>query len=443
MPGKFNQEHTKYIETSELSIEGNYDVIVVGGGPAGIASALSAARHGMKVLIIESYGFLGGMWTMGMVSPFFDHENKGGLCREIVEEIDHSGMANKVGPEMWVFDIEEMKALLDRMMQKEGVDMLFHTHFASPIVEDGKITGVIVENKGGRCGYTGKIMIDCTGDGDVAARAGVPYEIGRPSDHKTQPMTLMFRMSNVDYIQDYYKYPHYEGNELFGKLEAAMKRANVNDYNFNYKRPCVLKLPGIHTALCQATHIRGLLSINPKDLTEAEIEGRKEVRTLFNLLKTYLPEFQNAHVDTTGPHIGIRESRHIMGEYILKIDDIEQNTQFDDGICSVTFWVDIHQPDSVDQDQQHGNLLKPAYQIPYRSLVPLKVENLLIAGRCISGTYEAHASFRVTGDCVAMGQAAGIAAALCVQSDISPRNLDGKKVVEMMMNDGAICRTGH
>lgn len=440
MSGTFNQEHTVYTETAKLSVGGDYEVIVVGGGPSGIGAALSAARHGMKVLIIESYGFLGGMWTMGMVNPFFDHENKGGICKEIVEEINRLGMSHDTGPEMWVFDIEEMKTLLDRMMLKEGVDILFHTHFAAPIMENEKIVGVIVENKGGRCAYTARIVIDCTGDGDVAARAGAPFNIGRPSDNKTQPMTLMFRMSNVDYVQDYYDFPHYEKNELFQKLEAAMERAGIHDYDFNYKRPCVMKVPGIHNALCQATHLRGLLSTDPHDLTKAEIEGRKEVRKLFNLLKTYLPQFAHAHVDTTGPHIGIRESRHIMGEYVLTLEDVEKSKKFDDGICTATFWVDVHQPDGVDQEKQHGKLLKPGYQIPYRSLVPLKVDRLIIAGRCISASYEAHASLRVTGNCVAMGQAAGIAAALCVKSDISPRCVDGKRVVDMLTEDGAICR---
>lgn len=440
MSGVFSEDRATFLESAQVPVGGDYDVIVVGGGPAGIAAALSSARHGKKALLIESYGFLGGMWTMGMVMPFFDQENKGGICQELVTAIEKTGQYVQAGPEMWVCDLEEMKLLLDRLLVEAGVELLLHTHFAAPIVQDGTIQGIIVENKGGRTAYTARVVIDCTGDGDVAARAGVPFDIGRPGDHQVQPMTMMFRMSNVTYVQDYYTYRHYESNELFPKLQDAMERAGVTNHDFNYKRPCVIRMPGIHTALCQATHIRQLLATDPVELTKAEIEGRQEVKQLFELLHTYLPEFKYAHVDVTGPHIGIRESRRLRGEYHLTLEDVEQNRQFDDGICTVTFWVDIHQPDGVDQDAQHGALLRPSFQIPYRSLVPLGVENLLIAGRCISGSYEAHASYRVTGNCVAMGQAAGIAAALSLETQKPPRQINGADVVKQMVADGAVCR---
>ncbi|MDR0719607.1 MAG: FAD-dependent oxidoreductase [Treponema sp.] len=440
MSGFYNMKHTVYKETIEIPVMGNFDVIVVGGGPAGIASALAASRHGMHVLVVESYGFLGGMWTMGMVVPFFDQENKGGICYEIVGALNALNMIKVAGPDMWAFDIEQMKLLLDRMLLKEDITLLFHTHFTTPIIENGKIMGIVVENKNGRSAYNARIVIDCTGDGDVAARAGVPFEIGRPEDGSTQPMTLMFQMSNVAYVQDYYKYHHYVDNELIQKLQDAMVRAGVMNYQFNYLRPCIIPVPGIYTSICQATHIRNLSAINSEDLTQAELQGREEVNKLFHLFKTYMPEFTHAHIDTSGPHIGIRESRRIMGEYKLTIDDIEQSRQFDDGICTVTFWVDIHQPDGDNQSKQYGKLLQPHYQIPYRCLVPLNVENLLIAGRCISGSFEAHASYRVTGNCVAMGYAAGVAASICIKSNISPRTTDGCEVVTIMTADGAVCR---
>ena len=427
-------------EQNDVPVLDLYDVVVVGGGPSGIASALSAARRNVRVLLIESYGFLGGMWTMGMVCPLFDHENKGGICRELVDDINALGAGVQNGPDIWNFDIEIMKRLLDQKMEKAGIDVMLHTHFAAPVMVGSTIVGVIVENKGGRSAFRSKLVIDCTGDGDVAFRAGVPCEIGRPEDGKTQPMTLMFRMSNLDYEQDYYTQRHYEGNELIQMIDEALAKAGITDYPFNYRRPCVLKLPGHKTALCQTTHIRNRLSTDPNDLTAAEIEGRQLVREFFTLLKTYVPEFKNAQLDATGPHIGIRESRRVMGEYLITIEDIRAHRTFDDGILTPTFWVDVHQIDGIDQNHQNDSELSVYYQIPYRCLVPLNVEGLLVAGRCISGTHLAHASYRVTGDCVAMGQAAGTAAALCLEDGLSPRTLDGKRVVSAMESDGAICR---
>ncbi len=222
-------------------------------------------------------------------------------------------------------------------------------------------------------------------------------------------------------------------------LDRALERAGVHDYPFNYRRPCVLQMPGAHTAICQSTHIRNKLAIDPQELTAAEIEGRREVQSLLELLKKYLPQFKNVQLDCTGPHIGIRESRRILGEYYLTEEDVMESRRFEDGICTATFWVDIHQNEGIDQNKQSGAKLAPSYQIPYRCLVPLKVDNLLVAGRCISGSFGAHASYRVTGNCVAMGQAAGIAALICRREGLMPRGVDGIQVARMMQADGAKC----
>lgn len=433
-----NKEATAYIrEENQTPVKGSFDVIVCGGGPTGIAAAIAAARRHKRVLIVEAYGFFGGMWTMGMVSPFFDQENKGGICREIVSAIDARKKSVQNGPGMWVFDVEEMKLLLDEMIEKEQISILFHTQVVAPVLSGDTIQGVIVENKGGRSAYLAQIVIDCTGDGDVAARAGAPFQIGNERG-AVQPMTLMFRISNHDYIQDYYNYPHYADNELIHRIDDELARRGIRDYDFNYRRPCVLKVPGAHTSICQSVHIRNRLSTDPEDLTQAELEGRREVQRLVRLLRL-LPQFEHVQLDVTGPHIGIRESRRIIGEYILSEDDIRQSRKFEDGICNTSYWVDIHQTDGVDQLHQEGSVLAPDYQIPYRSLVPLKVEGLLVAGRCISGTEYAMASYRVTGDCVAMGQAAGVAAALCVERGCTPRKLPPAPLVAALRANGVRC----
>ncbi|HBN83997.1 MAG TPA: hypothetical protein DDZ89_09155 [Clostridiales bacterium] len=283
----------------------------------------------------------------------------------------------------------------------------------------------------------GKIIIDCTGDGDVAARAGASYKIGRDHDGAVQPMTLMFKMSNMDYVQNYNNFPALNGNELYFLMKQAVEREGLPDYQFNFTRPCMLRLPGSHTGVCQMTHVRGRNPLDAWDLSKAEIEGRELVYDAVTYFKKYLPQFKDAQLDQTGAHIGIRESRRITGEYEITLKDMLEGARFSDGICICKFGVDIHQPDGNGQEEIIRYPIKP-YHISYRSLVPKYIDHLLVAGRCISGCFEAHASYRVTGDCVAMGQAAGTAAALCLDTNRSPRELDGKLVVEQMRKDGAL-----
>lgn len=420
-------------ETLETKIAGAYDVIVVGGGPAGTGAALAAARHGQKTLVIERFSCMGGMWTSGLVNPLFDFGKKGGIVEELVADIDAAGMSARSGYCYYTFDIEFMKLLIDRKLRQAGVDVLFHTYFALPILKEGAITGVVVENKGGRMAFLAKRVIDCTGDGDVAARAGAPFQYGRPGDHAVQPMTLMFKISNMEFVQ---QYPARDGNDLYQLMKRAVEHEKL-DYEFNFVNPCLLRLPGRQTGVLQMTHIRNLSAIDPWALSAAEMEGRERVDEAMRFLKNHLQQFANVQLDQTAPMIGVRESRRITGEYELTLADMKAGKRFEDGFATCRFGVDIHQPDGNSQEARPDLRIEP-YQIPYRSLVPLGVENLLVAGRCISGSYEAHASYRVTGDCVAMGQAAGTAAALSIDRSLTPRRLDGRLVVDAMVADGAV-----
>lgn len=420
-------------ETNSVPVLGRYDVIVAGGGPAGVGAALAAARHGAKTLIVERFGCLGGMWTAGLVNPLFDYENKGGIVQEIVDRINALNMNSHSG-NMYTFDMETMKLLLDRFVVEAGIDVLFHTFIAKPIMEGNTVAGLMVENKSGRGAYLAKRVVDCTGDGDVAAAAGAPYSIGRPEDHACQPMTLMFKIGNTDYVQRQH-YPMGNGNELFDMMKSAVEEAG-DEYDFNFEQPWFLHLPGNHTGVMQMTHMRGFDPLNAMSLSLAEMEGRERVAEAMRFFKKYLPQFEHAQLEQTAQMIGVRESRRIHGEYEITLQDMLDGRTFDDGFATCLFNVDIHQPDGKSQEESKKYAIRP-YQIPYRSLVPLHAENLLVAGRCISGCFEAHASYRVTGDCVAMGQAAGTACALSLSVNCSPRMLDGAHVAKTMQRDGA------
>ena len=422
-------------ETRKTPVEGKYDVIVVGGGPAGVGAALAAGRLGKRTLLVEQYGFLGGMWTAGLVLPIWDWENKGGIIREIVDDLYHAGKSSNTGP-LYTFDIEAMKLLLDRKMRAAGVDVLFHTMFADTIMDESTVRGVFVENKSGRAAYLASVVIDCTGDGDVAARAGAPFSVGRDADGATQPMSLIFKLGNTDYVQTVTHLPDGMGdNELFFYMKHAAEAAGLADYEFNFERPYLLRVPTPHEGIAEMTHVRGKSGLDAWDLSAAEQEGRELVDEAVNFFTTYMPQFKDAFLSQTAPHIGVRESRRIHGDYTLTIDDMLRGARFDDGICTCAFKIDIHQPDG--KSQEGMDIPTKPYQIPYRCMVPQAVEGILVAGRCISGTYEAHASYRVTADCVAMGQAAGTAACLAIDAAIPPHALDGRLVAASMVEQGA------
>ncbi len=426
-----------FVENRKTPVLDSYDVIVVGGGPAGFGAAVAAGRAGARTLLVEQFGCLGGMWTSGLVNPLFDFQNKGGIVAELAQRITAMGKSTMSGFPYYTFDFETMKLLLDRITVAAGVEILFHTYFADALVEGDTVAGIIVENKGGRGAYRARIVIDCTGDGDVAARAGAPWKMGRQADGMTQPMTLMFKIDNLDYVQNYPN-PYGKDTELFMLMKRALEHKGITDYEFNFERPCLLRLPGQHVGVMQMTHIRGKSALDPRQLSEAELEGRERVNEAMAFLTTHLQQFEHAQLGQTAAMIGVRETRRIDGQYELTLEDMVRGARFDDGFCVCTFGVDIHEPDGKSQVDNPRHHIKP-YHIPYRCLVPQRVTNLLIAGRCISGSFEAHASYRVTGDCAAMGQAAGTAAALCIRNGIAPDRLDGRLVVEQMSRDGARC----
>jgi hypothetical protein len=410
----------------DLPVYAIVDVLVVGGGPAGIGAAVAAARSGATTLLVERYGCLGGIWTAGLLNPYFDGGGKGGIPTEIIERLRRYGggeAAQQWHPERFiatVFNFESMKYVLDRMAIESGVRLLFYTYAVGAIVEDGCVRGAIVENKSGRQAILAGVVIDCTGDGDVAYHAGCEYELGRPSDGLMQPMTLQFKARGFSWSPD-----SYEAVVKFNRPE------DVAEIPFNSF--AAVPLPGEpDTAAMMWTHIHGVDGTNADDLTSAVIEGRRQVHRAMSLLRSAREVVGDGHLVETAMQVGVRETRRVLGDYYLELRDLVSGRSFEDGICRVTFNVDIHIPDGT---ELRAIPVKP-YEIPFRCLVPRGVDGLLVAGRCISGSHEAHGSYRVTGNCVAMGQAAGIAAAEALNADVGTHQLDGRRVRHLLKASG-------
>ena len=402
-------------ESLSTPVSGEYDVVVVGAGPAGVCAAIAAARNGARTLLVERYGFLGGMWTAGFIIPLFDYENKGYIVREIVEEVKRRGGWG--GFYDMAFDFEVMKKVLDDMVIGSGCDILLHTFLAGAYVVGDTVKGVIVQNKSGRSIILSKVVIDCTGDGDVAAAAGVPYTLGRQEDNLCQPVTCMFMIGGINFHQ---QHPYH----VYDIVVEAAKTAGV-EFPFSYKRPFILQLPNCDRCVVMWNHVRKKPPVDAAAFSQAELESRKEIHEIIAFIKKYVPLFKNIELISIAPQTGVRETRHIHGLHTLTCQECVEGTQFEDAICNVCFAMDLHLPDKNEQDNIY---LKAPYQVPYRCLVPVNRDGLLLGGRCISGTYESNGSYRVTGDCMATGMASGVAAAIAVKKGVSVRVVDAKEI---------------
>jgi len=416
----------------------NYDVVVVGGGPAGAVAAIAAARQGAKTLLVERYGYLGGMLTAAGVGPQMTfHAGKVQVVRGIAEEIicrlrelglspghmeDFVGYASSVTP----FDAEGMKYILETMALEAGVQLLYHTVFTGCTVEKGRITKIRLYAKNGFFDVAGKVFLDCTADADLSTCAGVPSLYGRESDHLAQPMTMNIKVAGVDrekmiaYIREnpgdmlattpfdrLHLLPRTGMQGAYSRIEKA-KAAGEFDVDRNMVLCFETNTPG--EVILNMSRVIRKSAVDPFDLTEAEVEGRRQARQILAFMRKHIPGFENCRILSTGPHIGIRESRKIQGLYRLTAEDLLENRMFEDAIAMGGYPIDIHSPDGAAMKHRH---LKPGswYSVPYRSLVTGEIENLIVAGRCISATHEACAAIRVTPIVMAIGQAAGTAAA--------------------------------
>lgn len=424
---------------------GDYDVIVCGGGPAGVCAGLSAARSGLRTLLVEQMGCLGGTATSGLhqkIAVFMGSLGQGeivhGIAREIadraVREFDADWNPNGGNNGLYV-EIENYKYLLDRLAEECKLEVLFFTRVDDAIVDGGRITGIEISNKSGRFIANAKIVIDCTGDADAAYRAGCRMMHGRDGDGKMQPVTIMYRVGGVD-TQKARKYWG-EDAQLKTFCQYAVQNGYMRPWQtqlmgfwFNSHRPGQVNVNFTHM------HLDGSSAF---DQTKAMIEGRKQVHEAVRAMRALVPGFDKSYLIDTASYPGVRETRRIYGEYVLTVDDIKNQTIFPDSIGLGGAYIDIHNTEGPGMDSKSGFTLPPGgyYSIPYRTLVPEKLDNLLVAGRCHSATHEAAGSTRWMAQCMVMGQAAGTAASLAVIDKIAPRKVDIGKLQAALMRDGA------
>ncbi|MEN6643433.1 MAG: FAD-dependent oxidoreductase [Armatimonadia bacterium] len=420
------------LDFSDVSVAHEAEVVVIGGGPAGICAAVAAAEQGADTLLVERYGFLGGMATAGLVNPFMAYHTGGeqinaGTFQRMIDFFEAEGGWSHRPQSSTAFDPELAKLALDRMVAEAGVRRLLHTTLIGAVVDGQRLGKAITASKTGVQALGAKIFIDASGDADLAAWAGAEIEMGRPEDGFCQPMTMNFRMANVD--ED--RMPDRPGiNELY---YAAKERGDIENPRENCLWFYTTRKGEIHF---NTTRVVKLDATKAEDLTLAEETARKQVRQMVAFLKREVPGFEEAYLSVVPAQIGIRESRRVVGDYTLSVDDVLQARKFEDGIARGCYPVDIHNPagtGTVIQALPPGE----AYDIPYRCLCPKGFDNLLIAGRPISSDHAAHSSHRVMPIAACNGEAGGVAAGMCVQKGTDIRGVDVKELRARLKERGA------
>lgn len=415
-----------------IPVAGVYDVIVCGGGPAGVAAALSAAQAGAKTLLLEGQGCLGGIWTAGQLCVILDAAGKGGLMHTIEELLKkHDAYLIQSDRGKYTYDVETMKYILDTLCAEAGVDVRLHTKVVAALMDGDRITSVVTESYSGREAFVADAFVEATGNGQLAAQAGCSFLVGHPETGDIQPATLIGIISGAPADEP--------GTRNLDEKFALRRLLEEAGFEPSYRRPSLWRLPNPELCCISVHHAYGVPCDDAKAITEATIRGRKELNEAVQALRT-IPAWRNARLVSTAAHLGLREGRRIMGEYYLTVDDIQRGARFDDGICLVRFGVDVHSLTREDDERNTGpynqGIRVRPYNIPFRSLVARGVDNLALAGRCVSGDFFAHASYRVTGNSVPMGEAAGLAAAWCADAKVPMRELDGARIKEEMVARG-------
>lgn len=444
---------------------GEADVLVVGGGPAGLGAALGAAQAGARVILAERYGFLGGNATAALVMPLMSfhtqrpdlaradattllpsdhgpgHPVIAGVLRQLLERLVRAGGA--IAPSMATgfvvpFDPEVFKLVALELLDAAGVHLLLHA-FATEVLDGPNVGGAAFASKSGTVAVRARVVVDCTGDGDLAASAGAPFEVGRDRDGLCQPMTLMFRMVEFQpaAFRAYVREHPDDWRGVHGLWQLVRQATEAGELDLPREDILLFGTPHEHELSINSTRVTRVLGCDVWDLTVAEMESRRQLRQLAAFFRKYVPGFERAYVAQSGVQVGVRETRRIIGEYRLTADDLLGARKFDDVIARGTYPVDIHNPEG------RGTTLVrippgESYDIPLRALVPQVAENLLVAGRCISGTHEALSSYRVMPIAMATGHAAGVCAALAAAARTPPRSVPARDVQAELRRQGAI-----
>ncbi|PWS31521.1 FAD-dependent oxidoreductase [Pedobacter paludis] len=442
----------------ELPVRANVDVLVVGGGPSGLIAAQAATDDGLKVMLIESRSFVGGNMTIGLpILGFLGQKGNQiikGLPQKFIDRLKEKNAASEHRPcplhmSLTLVEPEAVKNVGLEMLLESGVDVLLYA-FCVGVIKDGNVLkGIIIESKSGREVILAKTIIDCTGDADVAFKAGVECEQGNEQGG-VQPPTLMFCLANVDteklrlsiseeprtYLTDFIPNEYFGQNNQFivVGLRSLIQKAQEDGFHLPTERTIVITGLREGEVWVNMTRVNGVDGTDPASLSFGEAEGRRQITDIQKYLIKYVPGFENAYFTKMAPFIGIRETRRIVGKYVMTAADVLNCGRFDDAIAVASYPLDLHHP------QGGGCTLEwcgDCYDIPYRSLIPEKIKNLIVAGRCISTTHEAMSAIRVMAPCMAMGEAAGRAAKLSVRLGISPDQLDTELLRKELAEKGA------
>lgn len=428
------------------------DVLVVGGGAAGVAAAVTAARRGLSVVLLERYGFCGGGAVAGLsgtVCGMYAASNDPaaqprqvvrGFLDEFVARMEQQGGLTppiRYGKTFTrVHDPLAWREVADNILVEAGVRVLFHTTVIDALMEGReRVAGVVAYTKQGRAEVRAKVTIDASGDADVVAMAGLDTFVGQ--DGHVQNPTMIFRLQGVDL--DRFLAAHGPDSIMSDDVSKTIQRLhNSSEYRLPRAKVFLFPTPRPHELLCNATRILGRdgRELNPnlvEDLTEAEIQGRRQVREYARFFKDYLAGCEESFVNDTGVQVGVRQSRQAAGVSVLKNDDVTAGKKFATGIARSPWPIELHSGDKP----RLVWLIDDFYEVPYECFVPARGESLLVAGRCLSAEHEAMASARVTAQCFSYGHAIGHAAAMAVEENVPPRMLNGLDIRERLNHDGA------
>lgn len=411
----------------QAQYKGDYDVIVVGSGPAGVGAAISAARNGAKTLLIESLGRVGGISTSGMMSHFT------GRCgsKLYLEILDRAKSKNRFYPDRKkkYIDPELLTLTYLELLEEAGAELLLYTTFCDVVMEKNTVTGILCHNKSGFCRYNAKVVVDASGDGDVACKSGAEFFKGREADGKMQPATLMFKLGGVDteravFPGSFETLVQTDKGEL--QALAREKLPHPAGHVLLYRST----LPGIVT--CNMTNVTEIDGTSAEDLTRAEIICRKQIPSIVDFLREYAPGYENCFVIGSASLIGIRETRHFKGVKTITEQEIAAAVQHEDAVVfDAHFNFDVHNVNGAGLDEtgcQEQFKQKNGYTIPYGCMVPEAIDGLLLSGRNISGTHMAHSNFRAMPICLGIGEACGAAAALSARLGKALRDLSAEEI---------------